>query len=130
MTLEVVKEGVKRHEEVSTRRVNAKDATIVAVRRTSELQWEAGRRATVAKQAADAHHIQEQLRLFQQAAQNSSLAGIPMPSLDPFLQALHSQTPPHQAAQQNGASQDPADTAIHAPPATHSHDLSALEGDL
>jgi hypothetical protein len=86
--------GVKMREEVTSRRGNAREAAIEVVRKVEDTQWEDSCRAAGAKQQAGSQRLQVQLSwIFQQTVQDHNLAGLPPPTLESFIQALHSQTP-------------------------------------
>ena len=101
-TVDARKEGTKPREEVASRQGNARDAAIHAVRKAADQHWPATQQATETIQQMESLGLRTELhRMFYQAVHNHTLARINLPTLDAFLQTLHSQTPISQVAHQN-----------------------------
>jgi len=82
----VVKEGAKRHDDVTSRQVIAREATIEATWRSAEIHRESARKVAEARIVVESNRLQAQIqRLFYQVIHNLSLEVIEASTLDAFI---------------------------------------------
>ncbi len=143
-------DGVKNQDATAACQSSARDDAIEATRRLATAKWETERQKIEACQTADSQRLQTELHLlFLQSVHNHTLAGVPPPTIDSFIQTMHLQAQTHQSntltciqppnldsfvqiitphvAHHNRMQPDPADQMSDGPPAKHSQS-SPLEG--
>ena len=99
--MDVVKEGAKRHADVVSRQISAREAAIELTRISAKIHRESARKAAEARLVLESNRLQAQIQCLFQAVHNHILASIKPPALDAFIRTLHSQTPIPQVTHQN-----------------------------